>query len=52
MSGQWNPYARENEVEQASTEVGQSLESEPDDSETDEAETDTKHEHRFRRRTD
>jgi hypothetical protein len=47
MSGQWQPYKQENEIEQESTEVGQSLDTEEDDSETD-----TKHDSRFRRRID
>jgi hypothetical protein len=31
MSGQWQPYKQENEIEQQSTEVAQSLEAETED---------------------
>ena len=46
MSGQW-PREEKVEIEQEPTEVGQSLDTEEDDSETD-----TKHDSRFRRRID
>jgi hypothetical protein len=45
MSGQWNPYARENETEQEPREVSEGLEAE-------DLETDSKSDHRFKRRVD
>jgi hypothetical protein len=47
MSGYWQPFKQDKEPEQESNEVGQTLESETDDSETD-----AKHDSRFKRRTD
>ena len=45
MSGQWNPYAREDEQEQEPREVIEGLE-------VEDLETDSKIEHRFKRRVD
>jgi hypothetical protein len=45
MSGQWNPYAREHELEQKPREAAQNVDAE-------DIEMDTKAEHRFRRRVD
>jgi hypothetical protein len=45
MSGQWNPYPKEADIEPEPIEASQGVE-------TDDKETDTKSEHRFRRRVD
>ena len=47
LSGYWQPFKEESEIEQESSEVTQSLEAETDDSETD-----AKRDSRFRRRID
>jgi hypothetical protein len=54
MSGQWNPYAKETDIESEPTEIGDSLESEPDDKQLNDAKCDRdwKHDCRFRRRID
>jgi hypothetical protein len=47
VSGYWQPFRHENEVEQESTEVTESPEAETEDNETD-----TKHDSQFKRRID
>jgi hypothetical protein len=47
MSGYWQPFKEELEIEQESNQVGQNL-----DAETDESEADAKHHSRFKRRID
>jgi hypothetical protein len=52
MSGQWQPFRPENELEPESTEIAESVEPETDDSETDSRIDSSKRDSRFRRRID